>query len=90
MASHRNELTRKEILLQLYGLRPMARSAEQMERECKRRGDDFTKQEIATELQFLHDEGLIFEIPASGSGSTSRLYRIHSSGVRHYEQNYAA
>ena len=87
---NRAELIRKEILLQLYGVKPLARSAEQMERECKRQGDNYSKSELAAELQFLADEGLVFEIPASGSGSTSRLYRIHANGVRKYEQELAA
>lgn len=85
----RAEPIRKEILLQLYGVKPLARSAEQIERECKRQGDDYTKSEIAGEMQFLADEGLLIEIPASGTGTSSKLFRIHSNGVRLYQQTYA-
>lgn len=84
----RQELIRKEALFQLYAVRPLARSAEQIERECKRRGDDFRKSEIGPELQFLADEGLVIEIREPGT--TMILYRIHANGVRHYEQTYAA
>jgi hypothetical protein len=84
----RQESVRKEVLFQLYAVRPLTRSAEQIERECKRRGDDFRKSEIAPELTFLADEGLLIHI--SEPGTTVHLYRIHANGVRHYEQNYAA
>ncbi len=84
----RQESIRKEVLFQLYAVRPWTRNAEQIERECRRHGDDFRKHEIAPELTFLADEGLLIHI--TEPGTTVHLYRISGHGVRHYEQNYAA
>lgn len=83
----RNEQIRRELLFQLYAVKPLTRSAEQIERECRKQRMDFTKGEIAAELVFLADEGLLILIEEPGT--TSRLYRIHANGVRHYEQTYA-
>lgn len=89
MASNeRNDSIRKEVLFQLYAVKPLARTAEQVERECRKQGLDFSKGEIASEMQFLADEGLLILI--AEPGTTAKTFRIHSSGVRHYEQNYAA
>lgn len=82
-----SESIRKEVLFQLYGVRPLTRSAEQIERECRKQQLGFGLNEIKQELQFLADEGLLIEIKEPGT--TVRLYRIHSNGVRYYEQNFA-
>lgn len=79
---------RKELLFQLYAVRPLSRSAQQIERECRKQQLAVTQQQIAQELQFLADEGLLILI--AEPGTTSRLYRIHANGVRHYEQHYSA
>lgn len=79
---------RKELLFQLYAMRPLARDAKAIERECRKQQLAVTLQQIAQELQFLADEGLLILI--AEPGTTCRMYRIHASGVRHYEQTYAA
>ncbi len=78
---------RKELLFQLYAVRPLARSAQQIERECRKQQLAITLGDVQRELQFLADEGLLILIQEPGT--TSRLYRIHANGVRHYEQTYA-
>lgn len=78
---------RKELLFQLYAVRPLSRSAQQIERECRKQQLGVTQQQIAQELQFLADEGLLILI--AEPGTTARTYRIHANGVRHYEQHYA-
>lgn len=89
MNLNRDELIRREILLQLHTLNPMPRSAEQIAREAARQGDDFSAKEIGAQMQFLADDGLLIEIPASGSGTTSKLFRIHANGIRHWQQHFA-
>lgn len=84
----RQDDIRKEILLQLYATRPIALTAERIQRDAKKQAYDYSLTEVKQELQFLADEGLIFVI--EDKGATTRLYRIHASGVRHYEQNFAA
>lgn len=84
----REDSIRKEILFNLYGLRPLALSAERLAKDATKDGYDFSKTEIARELAFLADNGLLIEI--GDPGVTAKLYRIHAKGVTHYEQNYAA
>jgi len=84
----RTEQIRKEILFQLYASRPIALSPERLERDARKQGYNFTTTEIARELQFVTDEGLALEFDIKGT--TIRLYRIGSEGVRQYEQNYIA
>lgn len=84
----RTEEIRKELLLQLYACRPIALSAERMERDSRKQSYDFSTLEIARELQFLVDEGLVVELDIKGT--TIKLYRICSAGIRQYEQNYTA
>lgn len=79
---------RKEILFQLYAVKPMPRTAEQIERECRKQQMQINRQQITAELAFLADEGLLILI--AQPGTTAKTYRIHANGVRHYEQNYAA
>ena len=84
----RENLIRKEILFQLYALRPIALSPDRIARDAVKQGYDYTPTEIRKEAQFLLDEGLIFKIEEPGT--TVLLYRIHAAGVKHYEQNLAA
>lgn len=84
----RNDSIRKEVLFQHYALKSVPLGAAQIERECRKNAMDFTRAEIAEAQQFLCDDGLIVE--AKPPGTTARLYRINSNGVRHYEQTYAA
>jgi hypothetical protein len=84
----RQEQIRKEILLQLYASRPLALSAERLERDARKQAYDFTRNEIARELQFLIDERMVLELEPRGS--TTRLYRIDALGVRQFEQVFGA
>jgi len=77
---------RKEILLQLYACRPLARAPERIHRDARKFRYDYSQKEIECELEFLADENLLIRI--SEPGTTCRMYRIHANGVRHYEQNF--
>lgn len=84
----RPDAIRKEILLQLYAVRPLCLSADRIARDARKQSYDYAAHEIASELQFLADQGLLIEI--GDPGVTAKLYRIHAKGVTHYEQQYAA
>lgn len=84
----REDQIRKEILMQLYATRPIALTPERIQRDAHKQGYDYSVSEVKREAAFLCDEGLIFKIEEPGT--TSIMYRIHASGVRHYEQNLAA
>jgi Fe2+ or Zn2+ uptake regulation protein len=80
----RQEEIRREVLLQLYGCRPLTQDADSIHRETRKQRQDYGLSEIKQELVFLADEGLLIEILEPGT--TYRRYRIHANGVRHYEQ----
>ncbi|MDE3098199.1 MAG: hypothetical protein KGJ88_01875 [Verrucomicrobiota bacterium] len=80
----REDQIRKEILFQLYAVRPIALSAGRIGRDAARERYDFTPVEVRREAEFLADEGLIARVDEPGT--TGRLYRIHAAGVRHYER----
>jgi len=80
----REEQIRKEILLQLYASRPLALSAERLERDATKEGYDYTKREIARELQFLIDEEVVIRVETAGTAVV--LFRIGPAGVRLFEQ----
>ncbi len=82
-----NEI-RKEILFQLYAVRPLALAPDRIVRDARKNDYDYTEREVRSEAQFLCDEGLIFEIKEPGT--TCVMYRIHANGVRHYEAKFAA
>lgn len=84
----RQDSIRKEILFHLYAVRPAAHLATTIQKEARKQGLDFTVTEIKAELAFLADEGVVISIEMRDS--TEKLYRIHASGVRLYEQTYAA
>lgn len=79
---------RKEVLFQHYALKQVPLSAAQIERECRKQQMPITRNDIADAQQFLADDGLLTFVNAPGT--TAKLWRINSNGVRHYEQNYAA
>jgi len=79
---------RKEILLQLYAVRPLALSAERLARDARKNDYDYSATEIARELVFLADTGLL--VAVASPATTARYHRITAAGVTHYEQNYAA
>ena len=84
----REDQIRKEILFQLYAVRPLALSPERIERDAQKNGYDYTKMEIRREAQFIADEQLIIKI--SEPGTTSQMFRIGNQGVRAYEERYAS
>jgi repressor of nif and glnA expression len=85
---NRVEQVRKEILFQVYGVRPLTLDAARIERDARKQGYDFSAPEIRRELVFLADEGLLIRVVEPGT--TSERYRIHANGVRHYEQFMAS
>jgi hypothetical protein len=84
----RQEAIRKEILMQLYAVRPIGLTPERIARDAVKAGYDYTATEVAQELTFLEDNQLVVE--QKNPVGTSRPYRIHALGVTHYEQNFAA
>ena len=86
-ANQRQNDIRKEILLQLYGVRPLQITAARIARDSRKQGYDYSESEIIRELYFLSDSGLITS--DTQAGTTDQVYRIHASGVIHYEQHFA-
>ena len=84
----REDLIRKEILFQLYAVRPLALSPERIARDAQKNGYDYTVSEVRREAAFIADEQLIIKI--SEPGTTSQMFRIGSAGVRAYEERYAS
>jgi len=82
----REDNLRAEILLQLYGSRPLSRTAEFMARESGKNGMDFTAREIASELIFLRDEKLVAD--EVDPASAAKRWRITSAGVRWYAERH--
>jgi hypothetical protein len=81
----RNDLIRKEILLQCYAVSPLPLTAARIARDAKKNLYDYSEKEIERELQFLTDEKLLTEMPVPGV--TEKHFRITSDGVRHCEQH---
>ncbi|MGA2750731.1 MAG: hypothetical protein ABSG59_18320 [Verrucomicrobiota bacterium] len=84
----REEEIRKEILFQLYAVRPLALTPDRISRDATKQRYDYTASDIRREAEFLADENLIVRV--NEPGTTAVMYRIHAAGVRHYEQNLAA
>lgn len=84
----REDQIRKEILFQLYALRPLALSPERIARDALKNGYDYTASEVRREMYFLLDEVLL--VRENQSGTTELLARINNNGVRAYEERYAA
>lgn len=82
--SRENDI-RKEILLQTYALRPLAVSAERIQRDARKNGYDYTVAEVKREADFLRGDGQLEVIQARGT--TEQLFKITADGVRNYEQN---
>lgn len=83
----RQDEIRKEILFQAYALRPLPVSASKIHKRCRKEQMDFSLAEIIRELPFLVGEKILQtkEMP----GVTELHYDITSTGVRHYENNFA-
>ena len=84
----REDEIRKEILLQLYAVRPLALTPERIVRDAKKNDYDYSAGEIRREAAFLCDENLIVKIEEPGT--TTVMYRINANGVSGYEQKYAS
>jgi hypothetical protein len=79
----RNQDIRKEVVLQLYGARPLWRTPAGMERAAHKLGLDFTEAEIRAEAEFLVGQHLAATCVDPTSGE--RRYRITSAGILNYE-----
>jgi len=79
----RPQKIRKEILMQLYGARPLALSPSLMWREARKAGLDYTEAEVRAEAAFLHGQDLaqMFTDPVSGETK----YAITSKGTMAHE-----
>lgn len=86
--SERNDDIRKEILMQLYAVRPLSLSTKRMARDAAKAGYDYTEADIKREIQFLEDDKIT--IGEREPGTTGKVYRISAAGVTHYEERYAA
>ena len=86
--SERTNDIRKEILMQLYAVRPLSLSASLLARDSKKAGYDYTEADIKREVQFLEDDHVL--IGDREPGTTGKVYRISALGVTHYEEKYAA
>jgi hypothetical protein len=84
----RTDQIRQEILIQLYAQRPLAVGAWRIHRDAWKSHYNYSLEEIARELDFLEGEGLAER--AESIGASEVKYKISSSGVKHYEQTFAA
>ena len=80
----RNQEIRKEVLLQLYGMRPLPLSPYAIARRARRAQFDFSEAEIRAECEFLAGQGLAEVIQDPASGETK--YVITSRGVLEQEK----
>jgi DNA-binding transcriptional ArsR family regulator len=85
--SRENDI-RKEILMQLYAVRPLSLRAARIARDAQKADYDYTEREISRELQFLEDTKIV--IAERDPGTTGKVYRISALGVAHYEEKYAS
>lgn len=86
--SERSNNIRKEILMQLFAVRPLSLRAARIARDAKKADYDYSEAEIKSELQFLEDEKLV--IGEREPGTTGKVYRINALGVTVYEEKYSA
>ena len=78
----RNQEIRKEVLLQLYGIRPLPLSPYAILRRAQ---FDFTEREIKAECEFLKHQGLAAPIEDPATGETK--YLITARGILEQEQS---
>ncbi len=76
---------RKELLLRLYGSRPLALTASYLVRQCGKEDFQVTPAEADAELVFLADQGFLQSIEDPVSGEAR--WRITSDGVLEYEKS---
>jgi DNA-binding transcriptional ArsR family regulator len=78
---------RKEILMQLYAVRPLSLRAARIARDARKADYDYSEKEISRELQFLEDSALV--IADRDPGTTGKVYRLSPAGITHYEEKFA-
>jgi len=76
--------TRREVLMQLYGARPVSMSAANMSRNLQRWGERIDADILAREAAFLAGQGMAIESTDPVSGE--KRWTISSAGVIAYEQ----
>jgi len=81
----RNQEIRRQCLLELNGVRPLARSASHVRRKLCANGFDYSEREVFTELEFLIGQELAERVNDTVAGE--RLYKITSQGVIEFEQS---
>jgi hypothetical protein len=81
----REQDIRKEVIFQLYAMRPLLASASLLARQANKAGLDFTPTECGREAAFLVGQGLVEKTDDPVSGEAK--YAITSKGIIHYEQN---
>lgn len=82
----RENAIRQEILMQVYAVRPIALTAERIQRDARKAGYDYSVTEVKRELPFLVGEKLLDRITVPGVTESS--FTITSAGIRHYEENF--
>ena len=83
----RNQEIRKEVMFQLYGMRPVPLSPDAIARRARRAQFDFTEREIKAECEFLKGQGLAESLEDPASGETK--YVVSSRGVVDQEKGSA-
>jgi hypothetical protein len=80
----RNQQIRNEVLLQLYGMRPVPLSPFSIARRAQRAQFDFTEREIQAECEFLVGQALASSHTDPTTGETK--YSITSQGILEQEK----
>ena len=83
----RNHEIRNEVLLQLYGMRPLPLSPFAIARRARRAQFDFTETEIKAECEFLAGQGLASAVEDPASGETK--HAITSRGILQQQKGAA-
>ena len=83
----RNQEIRHECLLQLYGSREIAISAELIRKVAQREEMDYDAREISGALFFLRGQGLSEQVTEGGTGEVR--HRITSKGMVYWENRRA-
>ena len=83
----RNHEIRNEVLLQLYGMRPLPLSPYAIVRRARQAQFDFTETEIKAECEFLKGQALAGAVEDPASGETK--YVITSRGILEQEKGTA-
>ncbi len=79
----RNQDIRSEVLIQLYGVRPLKASANFLAKQARKSGNDFGEVEVKAECEFLLGQELVESLESPVTGEVK--YSITSKGVLAYE-----